>query len=68
VEIGACRAGLLACGDVNTAARVLSVDARVAGGLSAAERLRDLIPFSVSAPYAEARRAIGIAVRPSRVG
>ena len=66
VEIAACRAGLLACGDVNTVAGVLSVDLRGAGGLSAAERLRDLVPFCVSRPYSEVRRALGIAWRPSR--
>jgi hypothetical protein len=68
VERAACRAGLLACGDVTVAARVLSVDGHVVGGLSAADRLRDLVPFSVSPRYAEVRRSLGIAVRTSQVG
>jgi tetratricopeptide (TPR) repeat protein len=67
VERAACRAGLLACGDLTIAARVLSVDGRVVGGLSAADRLRDLVPFCVSPRYAEVRRTLGIAVRTSRV-
>jgi tetratricopeptide (TPR) repeat protein len=63
VERAACRAGLLACGDVTIAARVLSLDGHAVGGMSAAERLRDLVPFSVSPRYREVRRTLGIAVR-----
>jgi len=55
-------------GDVTVAARVLSVDGHVVGGLSAADRLRDLVPFSVSPRYSEVRRALGIAVRTSQLG
>ena len=66
VERASCRAGLVACGDLTIAARVLSVDGRVAGGMSAADRLRDLVPFSVSPSYSGVRQALGIAVRTSR--
>ncbi len=65
VELASCRAGLVACGDITAAARMLAVDGRVVGGLSAADRVRDLIPFSVSESCAKARRAIGIGARPS---
>jgi tetratricopeptide (TPR) repeat protein len=68
VERTACRAGLLACGDLTIAARALSVDGHVVGGMSAADRLRDLVPFSVSPRFAGVRRALGIAVRTSQVG
>jgi tetratricopeptide (TPR) repeat protein len=61
VERAACRAGLLACGDLTVAARVLSVDRHAVAGLSAADRLRDLVPFSVSEDYARLRRQLGIA-------
>jgi tetratricopeptide (TPR) repeat protein len=67
-ERSACRAGLLACGDLTIAARVLSVDGRVVGGMSAAERLRDLVPFSVSQRYGGLRTMLGIAARTSQVG
>lgn len=60
IELASCRAGLLVCGDITAAARMLAVDGRVVGGLSAADRIRDLIPFSVSARCAKVRRAIGI--------
>jgi cellulose synthase operon protein C len=59
----ACRAGLLACGDVNIAAHQVAIDGRTIGGLSAADRVRDLISFSVSEPYGRMRSALGIAVR-----
>jgi tetratricopeptide (TPR) repeat protein len=61
VERAACRAGLLACGDLTTAARVLAADRHLVAGLSAADRLRDLVPFSVSEPYAQVRKRMGIA-------
>jgi tetratricopeptide (TPR) repeat protein len=61
IEMASCRAGLLVCGDITAAARMLAVDGRVVGGLSAADRIRDLIPFSVTARFARVREAIGIA-------
>ena len=63
IERTACRTGLLACGDVTVAARLLAVDGRVASGLSAADRIRDLLAFSVSDNYARLRRALGVAVK-----
>ncbi|MBK7582017.1 MAG: hypothetical protein IPI67_17650 [Myxococcales bacterium] len=60
IELASCRAGLLVCGDITAAARMLAVDGRVVGGLTAADRIRDLIPFSVSARCARVRRSIGI--------
>jgi tetratricopeptide (TPR) repeat protein len=66
VERAACRAGLLACGDVTVAARVLAIDTHLGAGMSAAERLRDLVPYSVSESYATLRQRIGIAARASR--
>jgi hypothetical protein len=60
IELCACRAGLLVAGDITAAARMLAVDGRVVGGLSAADRVRDLVPFSVSERCSNVRRAIGI--------
>jgi tetratricopeptide (TPR) repeat protein len=62
VERMACRAGLLACGDVNVAARLIAIDGRTIGGLTAADRVRDLVAFSVSEPYARLRAALGVAI------
>ncbi len=67
VERAACRAGLLACGDLTIAARALSTDRPAVAGMSAAERLRDLVPFSISGEYSMLRRQLGIAARTSLV-
>jgi tetratricopeptide (TPR) repeat protein len=59
-ELLACRLALLVTGDVAVAGRVLATDGRQFGGLSAADRIRDLVPFSVSTAFLEARRHLGI--------
>lgn len=68
VEQAACRAGLLACGNLTVAARVLSLDRHAVAGMTAAERVRDLVPFSVSEGYSGLRRQLGIAAQSSMVG
>lgn len=64
LERTACRAGLLACGDLTVAAHMLAVDGRSIGGLSARDRVRDLVAYSVSEPYAKLRSAVGVAASP----
>ncbi len=58
VELSGLRAGLVACGDVSTAARL---SARFAGANAAAE-LNDLFTFAVSEPYQALRARLGVAV------
>jgi hypothetical protein len=62
VEETACRAGLLACGDVTVAPSVLAMAGATPGGLSAAERARALFPFSVSQRYSALRHVMGVAI------
>jgi tetratricopeptide (TPR) repeat protein len=62
----ACRAGLLACGDLTAAARMLAIDGRVIGGMTGAERVRSLVPFSIGADYAALRAAIGVSAASAR--
>jgi tetratricopeptide (TPR) repeat protein len=62
VEETACRAGLLACGDVTVAPSVLSMAGNTPGGLSAAERARALFPFCVSQRYSALRHCMGVAL------
>jgi tetratricopeptide (TPR) repeat protein len=62
VEETACRAGLLACGDVTVAANVLALAGSTPGGLSAGERARALFPFSVSQRYSALRHFMGVAL------
>jgi tetratricopeptide (TPR) repeat protein len=59
-ELLACRVALLVSGDVSVAARVLATDGRLVAGLSAADRVRDLTPFSVSTRFVRARERLGI--------
>jgi tetratricopeptide (TPR) repeat protein len=63
LERAASRAGLLACGDLNVAARLIAIDGRHIAGLTAADRVRDLIGFCVSDNYGRVRHALGLAVR-----
>ena len=66
VERTACRAGLLACGDVTVAGTVLAVAGNCPSGQSAAERARSLFPFCVSQRHAALRHWLGVAVPSQR--
>jgi len=63
VEEAACRAALLASGDVTVAGSVLAVAGAPVGGQSAADRARDLLPFTVSRQFAALRKQFGISVK-----
>jgi hypothetical protein len=56
-----CRVGLVACGDVNIAARLVATDGRAGSG-SVADRVRDLLAFSASPKLASIRSQLGIAI------
>lgn len=60
LEIAATRVGLLLSGDLPTAGKLLSSDVREVAGLRAADRMRDLLPYSVSDPYAALRVRLGV--------
>jgi tetratricopeptide (TPR) repeat protein len=62
IELAATRAGLLACGDLEVAASILDKDDRPIDELTAADRMNDLLPFSVSEGYAKLRERLGVAV------
>lgn len=63
VEEAACRAALLASGDVTVAGSVLAVAGAPVGGQSAADRARDLLPFTVSREFAALRKQFGLAIK-----
>jgi golgin subfamily B member 1 len=62
IEITAARAGLLLCADLEIAKKILSVEPQLPGDLSPAEKMKELLVFSVSEEYFALRKTIGIAV------
>jgi tetratricopeptide (TPR) repeat protein len=60
VEITAARAGLLSCGDLEIAKRILASEPSLPGDLTPAEKMRELLLFSVSEDYTVLRNAMGV--------
>jgi tetratricopeptide (TPR) repeat protein len=60
VEQSAVRASFLMVNDLVAAARSLAAEAAAGNAISAKLRLKDLVGFSISEPYFEARRALGL--------
>ena len=51
VEVTACRAGLLLCGDLEIAKKIIAAEPQLPGDLPPPEKLKELIVFSVSEQY-----------------
>lgn len=64
VEMTACRAGLLLCGDLEIAKKIIAQEPQIPGGLTPQEKLKDLMMFSVSVEYCALRKALGVAIQP----
>lgn len=62
VETTAARAGLLLAGDLDVAKRIIASETAIPGDLSAQERLKDLMLFTVSTDHIELREALGIRI------
>jgi len=62
VELTACRAGLLLCGDLEIARKIIAAEPQVPGDLPPQEKLKELVIFSVSKQYLGLRKALGIAI------
>jgi tetratricopeptide (TPR) repeat protein len=62
VEITSCRAGLLLCGDLDIAKKIIAAEPQMPGDLTPNEKMKELIVFSVSEQYFALRKALGIAV------
>jgi serine/threonine protein kinase len=62
LEQTAIRAGLLLCGDLSLARKVLEAEPPWPGSPTAADRFSDLIVYAISAQYLEARKVIGVAL------
>jgi hypothetical protein len=62
VELTACRAGLLVCGDLEIAKKIIASEQQLPGDLSPADKMKELLLFSVSEQYAALRQALGITI------
>jgi len=62
-DLTANRVGLILSNDLETAARLVATESGPMSTLSAKDRLRDLLAFSVSEGYFTVRRHLGIHVR-----
>ena len=62
VDAAARRAGLLVCGDLEAAVRMVSTEPAPPDGPAARDKVRELVVFSVSPGYFAARRALGVTV------
>ena len=62
VEATACRAGLLLCADLEIAKKIVSAEPQLPGDVTPAEKMKELLVFSVSEQYFALRKALGIAV------
>lgn len=62
VDAAARRAGLLVCGELEAAARMVSTEPVLPDGPRAKDKVRDLVVFSVSPGYFAARRRLGVTV------
>lgn len=62
VEVTACRCGLLLCADMEIAKKIVAAEPQLPGDLQPAEKMKELLVFSVSEQYFALRKALGIAV------
>jgi tetratricopeptide (TPR) repeat protein len=62
VELSSARAGLLLCADLEIAKKIIAAEPQLPGDLPPADKLKELIVFSVSEQYFALRKALGIAV------
>ncbi len=63
VELTACRAGLLLCGDLEIAKKIIAQEGQTPGGLSPQDKIKDLLVFAVSVEYCALRKVLGVAIQ-----
>jgi len=62
VELTACRAGMIVCGDLEISKKLIGAEAQLPGDSSAGDKMKELLLYFVSEQYSEVRRALGIAI------
>jgi tetratricopeptide (TPR) repeat protein len=63
VELTSTRAGLLLCGDLEIAKKIIAAEPQQPGDLTAQEKLKELLLFSVSPQYHQVRQALGLQIQ-----
>lgn len=63
VELTACRAGLSLSGDLEIARKIIGAEQQVPGEPTAAEKMKELLIFTVSEEYLAIRKALGVSVQ-----
>ncbi len=62
VELTTHRLGFILCGDLATAAKMISTEPATVGGLQPKEKIVELIMYAISDQYFEVRRHLGMAI------
>lgn len=62
-EITSARTGLLLCGDLDIAKKIIAAEPQQPGDLTAQEKLKELLLFSVSDSYFVLRKALGLDIK-----
>ncbi|HTM19059.1 MAG TPA: tetratricopeptide repeat protein [Kofleriaceae bacterium] len=62
VEATSHRAGFIICGDLETAARMVSAEPTVVGGPQAKDKIKELVLYSVSEEYFAVRHHLGLTI------
>jgi tetratricopeptide (TPR) repeat protein len=62
VDITAARSGLLLCGDLEIAKKIIAAEPQQPGDLTAQEKLKELILFTATDQYAQLRQLLGIGI------
>ena len=62
VEITATRSGLLLCGDMEIAKKIIAAEPQQPGDLTAQEKVKELLLFSVSPQYHALRKVLGLEI------
>ena len=62
VELTACRAGMLVCGDLEISKKLIGAEAQAPGDLSAADKMKEVLLYFVSEDYSIVRRALGVVI------
>ncbi|MFO0667853.1 MAG: hypothetical protein U0174_28125 [Polyangiaceae bacterium] len=62
VDVTAARSGLLLCGDLDIAKKIIAAEPQLPGDLTPGEKMKELLIFSVGEQYLQLRKTLGISV------